>query len=257
MAVPQKASSPESEPSAQVVADLVSANHILYDQQVVDAFGHVSVRHDRRPDRFLLARNMAPGQVGRDDILQFNLSGESEDAQGRRVYLERFLHASIYRHWPQVQAIVHSHSSTIVPLTVVPGVSLRAVFHMAGFIGTSAPVFDISDVAGDDSNLLISDSRLGAAFAAHFSDNDIVLMRGHGSTVVADSLQKVVFRAVYAERNARIQSAAMGMGDVRYLSIGECAACRDSHEAQVDRPWSLWKDEALRSRTPRDASAKG
>ena len=248
MAAHPTAPSPESEPSAQLLADLVSANHILYDQQVVDAFGHVSVRHDRRPDRFLLARNMAPGQVGPDDILQFALDGESEDAKGRSVYLERFLHAEIYRHCPQVRAIVHSHSGAIVPLTVVPGVSLRAVFHMAGFIGTSAPVFDIRNVAGDETNLLISDSRLGAAFAARFSGNDIVLMRGHGSTVVADSLQKAVFRAVYAETNARIQSAAMGMGEVSYLTAGECAACRVSHEAQAERPWNLWKDEALRRR---------
>ena len=235
-------------PDAARLADLVAANHILYDQGVVDAFGHVSVRHDKCPQRFLLARNTAPGQVGVDDIVEFTLDGEPVNANGRRVYVERFIHAEIYKAWPEVQAVVHSHSPAIVPLTVVPGTSLRALFHLAGFIGTKTPVFEISDVAGDGSDLMVRDSRLGAAFAAHFDGRAIALMRGHGSTVVGSTLPQVVFRAVYAEQNARQQVAAMGLGAVRFLSDAECAACVASHEGQVERPWNLWKQEAVRRR---------
>lgn len=235
-------------PDPSLLADLVSANHILYDQGVVDAFGHVSVRHDRDPERYLLARNMAPGQVGGSDIVSFTLDGEPIDAGGRRVYIERFIHAEIYRAHPQVQAIVHSHSPAIVPLTVSSETRLRAVFHMAGFIGTGAPVFDIRDVVGDGSDLLVRDGHIGAALARQFDGHPIVLMRGHGSTVVGESLKQVVFRAVYAEVNARCQTTALGLGEVNYLSEAECASCMSSHEAQAERPWALWKEEALRRR---------
>lgn len=236
---------------AELLADLVCANHILYDQGVVDAFGHVSVRHDRDPERFLLARNMAPGQVGEGDIVSFTLAGDPIDAGGRRVYIERFIHAEIYRAHPHVQAIVHSHSPAIVPLTVSRSTPLRAVFHMAGFIGTAAPVFEIRDVVGDSSDLLVRDRRIGAALATHFEDHPIVLMRGHGSTVVGESLKQVVYRAVYAEVNARCQTTAAGLGEVTYLSEAECASCMTSHEAQAERPWALWKEEALRQRAAR------
>ena len=187
---------PAADPA--LLADLVTANHILFDQGVVDAFGHVSVRHDKKPDRFLLARNMAPGDVTAQDIIEFTLDGEPVNAAGRRVYLERFIHSEIYREYPDIQAVVHSHSHSIVPLSVVKSTPLRAVFHMAGFIGEGAPVFEIRDVAGTGSDLLIRDNRLGQALARCFESSDIVLMRGHGSTVIARSLQQVVFRAVYA-----------------------------------------------------------
>lgn len=238
-------------PGAGLLADLVCANHILYDQGVVDAFGHVSVRHDRDPERFLLARNMAPGQVGEVDIVSFTLAGDPINAKGRRVYIERFIHAEIYRAHPQIQAIVHSHSPAIVPLSVSRSTPLRAVFHMAGFIGTAAPVFEIRDVVGDSSDLLVRDRKIGAALAAHFVDHPIVLMRGHGSTVVGESLKQAVYRAVYAEINARCQTTAAGLGEVNYLSAAECASCATSHEAQAERPWSLWKEEALRRRALR------
>ncbi|RYE75423.1 MAG: class II aldolase/adducin family protein, partial [Hyphomicrobiales bacterium] len=111
-------------PSPEIVADLVSANHILFDQGVVDAFGHISVRHDKRPDRFLLARNMAPSRVAAEDIVEFTLDGEAVNANGRKVYLERFIHAEIFRKRPDVMAVIHSHSHSIVPLSVVKGTRL-------------------------------------------------------------------------------------------------------------------------------------
>jgi ribulose-5-phosphate 4-epimerase/fuculose-1-phosphate aldolase len=241
-------------PAVSVLADpalvrqLVTANHILFDQGVVDGFGHVSVRHDTQPDRFLLARNMAPGQVTEADIITFTLDGDAVNANGRRVYLERFIHGEIYRRRPDVMAIVHSHSHSIVPLSVVKGLRLKAIFHMAGFIGQGAPVFEIRDVAGEDSDLLISNNRLGAALAEMFSDSDIVLMRGHGSTVVGGSLPHVVYRAIYAEINARYQLSVSGMGEITYLTPGESAACVTSIEAQMQRPWDLWAYEANKRR---------
>ena len=235
--------------SPQLIADLVVANHILFDQGVVDAFGHVSARHDKRPDRFLLARNMAPGNVTAGDIIEFDFDGNPVDAGGRKVYLERFIHAEIFRARPDVMAVIHSHSHNIVPLSVVRGVKLQAIFHMAGFIGEAAPVFEIREVAGNGTDLLISDGRLGRALAEKFAAAEIVLMRGHGSTVVASSVPLAVYRAVYAELNARYQLQASALGEVEFLTAEEGRACVGRVEGQVQRPWELWCAEAMRRRS--------
>jgi HCOMODA/2-hydroxy-3-carboxy-muconic semialdehyde decarboxylase len=243
-------SAPAAElPAADLIADLVAANHILFDQGVVDAFGHISARHDKRPDRFLLARNMAPGNVTAADILEFELDGTPVDANGRKVYLERFIHGELFRARPDVMAVIHSHSHNIVPLSTVKGAPLRAIFHMAGFIGEAAPVFEIRETGGDGTDLLITDTALGAALAAKFADSDIVLMRGHGSTVVANSVPLAVYRAVYAELNARYQLQAAGLGEVTYLTAAEGRACTDRVEGQIQRPWEFWKAEAAKRRS--------
>ena len=235
---------PGAPASAALIADLVVANHILFDQGVVDAFGHISVRHDANPDRFLLARNMAPGRVAAADIVEFTLDGAPVNAHGRKVYLERFIHGEIFRRQPRVIAIVHSHSHAIVPLSVVKGVRLQAMFHMAGFVGQGAPVFEIRETGGDATDLLISNNTLGAALAEKFDAADIVLMRGHGSTVVGGSIVQAVYRAVYAEVNARYQIEAMRLGDVTYLTEAEGKACVANVEAQMQRPWDLWVEQA-------------
>lgn len=237
-----------SDVSPTLLNELVAANHILFDQGVVDAFGHISVRHDKRPDRFFLARNMAPGRVALDDLVEFTLDGEPVNAKSRKVYLERFIHSEIFKARPDVQSVVHSHSHSIVPLSVVKGSRLRPLFHMAGFIGTGAPVFEIREVAGDATDLLISNDHIGAALASHFAGNDIVLMRGHGSTVVGDSIRRAVFRAVYAELNARYQLQATQLGEVTFLTEEECRACVDKVEGQMQRPWELWLEQARMKR---------
>ncbi|TWF47446.1 class II aldolase/adducin family protein [Neorhizobium alkalisoli] len=231
-------------PSAELIKELVAANQILFDQGVVDAFGHISVRHDKRPDRFLLARNMAPSRVTAEDIVEFTLDGEAVNANGRRVYLERFIHGEIYKARPDVVAVVHSHSHSIVPLSIVKGMRLQAVFHMAGFVGQGAPVFEIREAGGDATDLLVSNNMLGAALAKHFDGHDIVLMRGHGSTVVGYSVKQVVYRAVYAELNARYQLQAMQLGEVTFLTPEESAACVRNVEGQVQRPWDMWLEQA-------------
>ena len=245
VAVPDGRGGSETAPSAALIEDLVAANHILFDQGVCDAFGHVSVRHDSRPDRFLLARNMAPGAVTAADIVEFTLDGEPVNANGRKVYLERFIHGEIYRRRPDVMSVIHSHSHAIVPLSVVKGARLRALFHMAGFIGQEAPVFEIRETAGEATDLLISSNALGQALALKFDDANIVLMRGHGSTVVAGSIPLAVYRAVYAELNARYQLQAGQLGEIDFLTEAEGKACMGNVEGQVQRPWDLWKKQAV------------
>ncbi len=224
--------------SSDLIDKVVIANRILYQQGVVDGFGHVSARHDQSPDHFLLARNMAPGLVRHDDILTFDLDGAAVDAEGRRVYLERFIHGEIYRARPDVLAIVHSHSPSVIPFGVTRQ-SLRPIFHMSGFLGEGAALFEIREVAGD-TDMLISDRRLGAALAVTLGARSTVLMRGHGSTVVGASIEQAVYRAIYAEVNAKLQLQAVSLGEVTYLNEREAAKAAAINDTQLARTWELW-----------------
>ena len=228
-------------PDRTLVDKLVLANRILYRKGVVDGFGHVSARHDQSPEHFLLARSMAPALVRCDDILTFDLDGVAQGAGSPRVYLERFIHAEIYRARPDVQAVVHSHSPSVIPFGATRQ-PLRPIFHMSGFLGEGAALFDIRDVGGD-TDMLISNGALGAALAATLGGRSTVLMRGHGSTVVGESIEQAVYRAVYAEVNARLQIEAQQLGEVTYLNPQEARKAAATNDTVLSRPWELWVRE--------------
>ncbi|MBV9539302.1 MAG: class II aldolase/adducin family protein [Acidisphaera sp.] len=242
-----QSASPQSAGPADpaLIADLVTANRILFDQGVVDGFGHVSARHDRNPDRYLLARSMAPGLVTADDIMEYDLNSNPVDARGRASYLERFIHGEIYRARRDVRAVVHSHSPAVIPFadTQVP---LRPMNHIAGFLGTDVPVFEIRDVGGLGTDMLIRNAALGRALAQTLGDHAVVLMRGHGSTAAGQSVRHVVFRAVYTEVNARVEAQALALGGKpMFLNADEAAAAMRTNDELVDRPWDLWKQHAI------------
>ena len=223
-----------------LIDDLVAANHILYNEGVVDGFGHVSVRHSDRPDRYLLARSVAPAVVTREDIMEFDLESDAVDARGRRPYLERFIHGEIYRARPDVLAIVHSHSPSVIPFSVT-GTRLQAICHVSGFLGAGVPNFEIRDAAGAQTDMLIRTPDLGAALAITLGKAAYALMRGHGSVAVGGSLKQAVYRAIYAEVNARLQAEASRLGDITFLNEAEAANAAATNDQMVDRPWELWK----------------
>ena len=225
-----------------VLSDLVDANHILYRQGVVDAFGHVSVRDPVHPGHFWLSRSMAPALVARCDIMRFDLDGSSAD-DDRRPYLERFIHGEIYRARPDVMAVVHSHSPSVVPFGVVD-VPFRPVCHMCGFITGRTPVFEIRECAGPATDLLIRNTSLGTALASCLDVKNVVLMRGHGVTVVGTDLRQVVYRAIYTELNAKLQFQALSLSrDVTYLTDEEAISIDATNQAQLGRAWELWLRE--------------
>ena len=223
---------------------LAQANKILFNQAVLDAFGHVSARDPDNQSHFFLSRNLAPALVKAEDIMAFDLDGNPQERLQEKVYLERFLHGAIYRERPDVQAIVHSHSASLVPFTVVPTATLRPICHMGGFLTSKSPIFEIRDHVGDHSDLLIRDIKLGAALAKSLANHAIVLMRGHGVTVVGGSLQQAVFRAVYAEKNATIQAQAMALGEPTYLTDSEASNADLANQGQVQRAWDFWAMQA-------------
>lgn len=222
---------------------LVQANHILAHKHIVDGFGHVSARHPANPARFLISRSMAPALVRNEDIMALDTSGEPCDGDTRKPFLERFIHAAIYHARPDVGAIVHSHSAAVIPFGVVRGTPLRPVSHMAGFLINQAPVFEIREAAGEASDMLIRTPSIGAALARRLGDSAVILMRGHGSTAVGRDIREAVFRAIYLEVNAKIQSEAMHLGPVTYLNAAEAANIDAAHAGQLDRAWDLWRRE--------------
>jgi ribulose-5-phosphate 4-epimerase/fuculose-1-phosphate aldolase len=236
---PQTVSSSAAPQQAALVEDLVCANRILYDQGVLDGFGHVSVRDEKNPAHFLLSRSMAPGLVTTKDILEYDLQGAPIDSGGRAVYLERFIHAAIYRARPDVKAVVHSHSPSLIAFSVT-GTSLRPVYHLASFLGSGTPIFDIRDAAGM-TDLLIRDNRLGDALAKALADKPVALMRGHGAVVVGNSIPQAVYRVIYTDINAHLQMDASRLGTITFLSPEEAAKSAATLDAQVPRAWELWK----------------
>jgi HCOMODA/2-hydroxy-3-carboxy-muconic semialdehyde decarboxylase len=224
-----------------LIADIVVGNHILYDQGIVDAFGHLSARDPRNPNRYWLARNMAPSLVSEKDVLQYDLDSNQINPQpGDRSYLERFIHGEIYRARPDVMAVVHDHSAAVIPFGV-SNAPLRPVYHMGSFLG-DVRRWEIRDASKQPTNMLVSDGALGQSLAKALGPAPVVLMRGHGVTVVGASIKEVVFRSIYTEINARVQAQAMGLGgSVEYLTKEEAALSAQANAGQYDRAWDLWK----------------
>lgn len=228
---------------ATLIDDLVIANHILVNEGVLDGFGHISVRHDQSPDRFLIARSMAPGLVAAHDLVVCDLDGQVHDEEGRKTYVERFIHSEIYRARPDVMSVIHSHSPAVIPFGVT-GQRLRPICHMSGFLGASVPIFEIRHAAGESTDMLIRNQALGQALAQDLGSCAVALMRGHGNVVVGTSIQQAVFRAIYTEGNARLQSEAMRMGEVNFLTPGEAQAASAMNDEHLGRPWEVWKRRA-------------
>jgi len=225
-------------PPSDLVDRLVYANRILYDQGIVDGLGHVSVRHPTQDGVFLLSCNRAPGLVKRQDIVCYDLDGNAVSDTTERPYLERFIHSEIYRARPDVVAVVHSHSPSVIPFAITHN-PLKPVFHMSGFLGSGSAHFEIREAAGN-SDMLIRSAYLGEALAKSLGKHNCVLMRGHGSTVVGSSLEQVVYRAIYAEVNAKLQLAANGLGEISFLNEEEAKLASDMNDGQIPRSWNLW-----------------
>ena len=229
----------------RVLADLVIANRILAHEGIVDAYGHVSVRHPRDPRRYLLARSLSPEMVQQADIMEFDLDGTPAGGDPRQPYLERFIHGAVYESRPEVLAVVHAHAEDVLPfgITAAP---LRPVIHSGSFMGVEVPVWDIRDRFGD-TNLLVTNMPQGRDLAARLAANNVALMRGHGFVAAARSLIGVVRMSVYVPRNARVQLAAMRLGEVKPLSRGEIEARNAGYKPHSPETWRAWEYWATRA----------
>jgi len=224
-----------------VIQDLVIANRILAKEEVVDAYGHVSIRHPDRPEHFFIARSLAPDLVERDDIVELGLDGEPVRAEARALYLERFIHAAIYEARPDVHAVVHAHAEDILPFGIAAATPLRPVIHSGSFIGAHVPVWDIADKFGD-TDLLVRNMDHGRDLAHCLAVNKVALMRGHGFAAADRSLIEVVRMSVYLPRNARALLRAKHLGgDIKYLSQGEIDARNRGYSPYSTETWRAWE----------------
>lgn len=225
----------------QLRTTVAQGSRILAAQGILDAFGHLSCRSPDDPERFLISRNLAPAMVQDEDVIELDLDGEQPPgAASTRLFLERFIHGEIYRMRPDVQAIVHSHATPVLPFTLVPGARIRPVCHMCGFLHDTPDPFDVADYAGPATDLLISSRELGRHLAEHLGGANITLMRAHGFTTVGNSVEQVVYRAIYTMRNCEIELSARQLGEPIYLTAGEAESCERTIGTQADRAWNLW-----------------
>ena len=226
----------------ELVVDLLHGNKILFKYGIVDAFGHLSVRHDADPTKYVMSRHLAPGLVQKEDLITYDLDSNPVVETKHRLYSERYIHGEIYKRRPDVHSVVHCHAPALIPFGITAG-ELQPVYHMSSFLGEGVPKYEIRDVGGM-TNMLVRTPPLGAALAEVLGDHPMALMRGHGATMVGKSVRHSVYRAVYAALNAQIQMEAMRFGgEVTYLAKEEA----DKYERYIDevihRPWNMWVRE--------------
>ena len=263
MVFPKMENHDEKSSLKQLYKTLITGSHILHYHNVLDAFGHLSARHPTKPDIFIMSQWIAPANISSpDDLMEFYVStGEPAVETSKKAYAERYIHSECYKRYQGVQSVIHSHSEAVTAFSVTD-VPFKPIVHVAGFLGVACPTFEISDVLreGDEPNLLVTNTHLGQALAATLGgdqvaqapDQPLVLMRGHGFTVVAENIIDAVVRAVYAQKNAQIQTTALTMNaaygsspsKIRYLSEEEITATAKVMKWSAYRPWGLWSREA-------------
>lgn len=221
--------------------DLVTANRILAANNVLDSFGHVTIRHPDNPNHYFMSRARAPDCVQIVDITEFTLEGKVVGVEPGKPYSERFIHGGIYEARPDVMSVVHNHSPNIVPFSLLKKPCLCAVMHMASPVGKNVPNWDIADDFGDNTNLLVTNMEMGRSLAKTLANRNVALMRGHGSVVIGRTLREAVFTSIYSEINAKMMCQVMTMGEFKPLGDGEIAANVKGRAGFTwERGWENW-----------------
>jgi ribulose-5-phosphate 4-epimerase/fuculose-1-phosphate aldolase len=228
-----------------ILEELVTANRILANEGIVDSFGHVSARHPDNPQHYLLSRARAPERIERDDIIEYTLDGAAIDKNAPAPYMERFIHGAIYEARPDVHAVVHNHSPSVIPFGVTDR-KLKPFLHLCAHIGGEVPTWDSRDKFGD-TTLLVGDMAMGRDLAKLLGARPTTLMRGHGATVVGRTVRHAVFVSVYLEVAAKLQMQAMTLGDIKFLSPGEIDKIVERlNDYSLNRAWENWARRAGR-----------
>jgi len=224
---------------AELLRELIVATRILTNQKVLDAFGHVSVRHPRDPQRYFIPRHRPPELAEIPDVIEMTLDSEPVRPTQFRLYSERVIHGEIFKARPEVNAVCHHHAHAVLPYAI-SGREIVPVFHLAAVIG-QVPFWDQRDEFGD-TNMLVQKPEEGAALARALGPHWMVLMRRHGATVAGASLRELTFRTVFGCENASLQSQAMALGHVDQLSPGEIklSAAHSVRPPSTNRAWDYW-----------------
>ncbi len=227
----------------ELLEDLVAANRILSHQGVFDAYGHISARDRSNKNRYWMSRSMSPAQVTAAEIIEYDLDSNPIRAGENRLFFERVIHGEIYKARPDVMAVVHNHSPSLIPFCNSDA-KLRPMTGNAAFLGEGAPVFDIRSV-DDEGDLNVCTAAQARALAQALGRHWLVLLRGHGSVAVGVTVRQVVRHAIISETNARQQIQATLLGRVHFLTDSELAYARRAKPKDPDRAWQFWKRKAM------------
>jgi ribulose-5-phosphate 4-epimerase/fuculose-1-phosphate aldolase len=230
-------------PDPALLEDLVAANRILSDHGVLDAYGHISARDPAHPQHYWISRSMAPALVTAADIIACDLDNRPVRPGETRLFFERVIHGEIYKARPDVMAVLHNHSPSLIPFCN-SDTRLRPMVGSAAFLGEGAPVFDIRTV-DDEGDLNICTIPQAQGLAQALGRHGLLLLRGHGAVAVGESIRQVVRRAIIAESNAKQQLQASLLGPVHFLTASELDFARRMKPKDPERAWQLWKQRAM------------
>jgi len=241
-----------------LIEELALANRILAHEGVLDAFGHVSIRHPADPGRYLLSRSRSPLVIEPDDILEYTLDSEPVKPPKVHLYAERVIHGCIYQARSDVMAVCHHHAPAVMPFAIA-GKPLLPVFHLGAAIGAHLPFWDQHEEFGD-TNLLVVKEEEGRSLARALGGHSAVLMNRHGATVVGANLKELVSRSIFMCQNAEYQWRAHLLGAVDTLRPGEVklAGVINALPTVTGRTWEYWSArlEAAGGMPPRKSAAK-
>ena len=239
---------------AELRHELAVANRILANEGIIDAFGHISARNPKDPNRYFISRHRASELVEPSDILEMTLDSKPVVPTSLRLYSEMVIHGEIYKARPDVNSVCHHHAPSVLPFCAT-GVELVPLFHLGGTLGAKVPFWDSRDEFGD-TNLLVRTPEEGASHARALGPHWMLLLRRHGASLAGKSVRECVFRSIYTTRNAELQLRAMAIGTLGPLSAGEAEKCGGHNLGArgVERAWEYWvtrlqKAEAMRERS--------
>ena len=230
------------DPDEAAIEDVIMASHILTNEGILDSFGHISARSKKNPDRFFIPRAMPPALVSRADIVEVGLDCKPVAANAPRLNGERYIHCQVYRARSDVQSVIHTHDLAVIPFGLT-GISLKPVVAQAGFLPPETPLFEVREANAGDAKrgVLVLNAKLGDALAKKLGANPVVLMRGHGETVVGRSVREATVRTLYTHINAKAQAAALALSkNITVLDDAELAT-NAAENFDADRPWQNYK----------------
>ncbi len=225
---------------AEARRELALANNIVANEGVLDAFGHVSMRHPDHPDRYLLSCSRAPELVSPDDLTEYDLNSRLLRDPGVPQYSERVIHGEIYKARPDVMSVCHHHAPAFMPL-LATRTDFVPVFALGNVGGNKPPFWDQRDEFGDTDLLVVTPAH-GASLARALGSHWMVLMNRHGVTVAGKSVRECAYSAITACRNADFQVRAMAIGKLDQFTPGEMELCAQiiARTTGLDRSWEYW-----------------
>ena len=221
------------EPYEALVSGLLTAMRILDRENIMDELGHFSVRVPGE-DKVLMNGTISPGQATEEDLVLLDLDGKK--LEGRLDAAKEIpLHLAVFQRRPDVMAIAHTHSPTIVALSIA-GMKLRAVDNLGATVfGKEAPVFEEYG--------LVDNFAMGYRIVDAMGSAGTVVLKGHGNVVTGKSIEECCVSAIWAEKAAKLQVQSMLLGEPHWYPEPEIEKVRKQviEGKAFQRTWDYYR----------------